>query len=159
MFKLRFSAIPHFTTLHSPFFMFSKIYSLLLVASLALVSTAAQAQRGDQVAATPKMVAPQLLATAAAELTRDMSTRLKLNEAQYIKLYQVNKTRVSQVALINRDYKNDSGALSTKMSELDAQYEQECSRILSPSQLSQLRPEDQPAQPSPTPTGTGNGLG
>ncbi|WP_375416146.1 hypothetical protein [uncultured Hymenobacter sp.] len=139
--------------------MFSNIYPLLLVASLALVSTAAHAQRRDQVAATPNTLAQQPLSTAAAELTRDMSTRLKLNEGQYVKLYQINKTRVNQVALINRDYKNDPGALSTKMSELDSQYQQECSRILTPSQLSQLRPEDQPAQPSPTPTGTGNGLG
>jgi hypothetical protein len=96
-----------------------KFFSLLTVASLALVSTAAHAQSADQVVAAPKMVA-QPLSISAAELTRDMSTRLKLNEGQYIKLYEVNKTRVNQMAQIQRDYRNDPGALSSKLSELDS---------------------------------------
>ena len=44
---------------------------------------------------------------------------------------------------------------AAKIAELEAQYEQECSRILTPSQLSQLQSE----QPATTPTGSGNGLG
>ena len=135
-----------------------KFFSLLTIISLALVSTAAHAQFGDQVVATPTAVAPQLLAVSAAELTREMSTRLQLNEAQFIKLYQVNKTRVSQLAQIERNYKNDPSAFTAKKAELEAQYEQECRRILTPSQLGQLH-EDRPSQPSTTPVGTNNGLG
>ena len=135
-----------------------KFFSLLTVAGLALVSVTAHAQSADQVVAAPRAVSQGPLSISAAELTRDMSTRLKLNEGQYIKLYEVNKTRVNQVAQIERDYRNDPGALSSKMSELEAQYQQACSSILTPSQLSQLH-DATPNQPNNTPTGTGNGVG
>lgn len=138
-----------------------KFFSLLAVASLALASTAARAQRSDQVVAVPTTMAAtaqQPFSLSAAELTRSMSTRLKLNEGQYVKLYQVNKTRVNELGQIERQYKNDPGARATKLSELETQYEQECSRILTPSQLSQLQRDEKPTQPT-TPAGTGNGLG
>lgn len=139
--------------------MSSKFLAFLTAAGLALASTTAQAQRSDQVVAAPRLVAQVSNPTdPAVEMTRDMSIRLKLNEAQYIKLLQVNKTRLTQVAQIERNFKGDPDARTTKLSELDAQYQQECSRILTPSQLSQLH-DEQPAQPGATPTGTGNGLG
>ena len=135
--------------------MSSKFFCLLSVAGLALASTAAQAQVADKAVATPAMtVAQGPLSLSAAELTRDMSFRLRLNEAQYIKLYEVNKTRVNQMARIKRDFSNDESTRSAKMTELDAQYQQECSRILTPSQLSQMQDGKQtpPAQ-------IGNGVG
>ena len=135
--------------------MCSKFFSLLTVAGLALASFSAQAQQTDKVVAAPGINLVQgPLSLSAAELTRDMSTRLKLNEAQYIKLYEINKTRVNQVARIDRDYKNDNGTRDTKMAELEVQYQQECSRILTPSQLSQMQDSksNQPAQ-------SGNGVG
>lgn len=137
-----------------------KFFSLLTSASLALVTTAAHAQRGDQLVAAPvtMMTAQQPFSIPAAEMTRTMSTRLKLNEGQYVKLYQINKTRVNEVAQIERQYKDDPGARATKLSELEAQYEQECSRILTPTQLSQLQRDEKLTQPA-TPAGTGNGLG
>ena len=134
-----------------------KFLSLFAVASLALVSTAAHAQSADQVVAAPRATAQQPLSISAAELTRNMSTRLKLNEGQYIKLYDVNKTRVNQMAQIERDFRDDPTARASKLTELNAQYEQACSSILTPSQLSQLH-EDK-TQPGTTPTGTGNGVG
>ncbi len=134
--------------------MSSKFLSLLTVAGLALAASSAQAQVADKAVASPSTVAQGPLSLTAADLTRDMSTRLKLNEAQYIKLYEVNKTRVNQVAQIQRDFSNDESLRNAKMAELEAQYQQECSRILTPSQLSQLQnnKSTQPAQ-------TGNGVG
>ena len=130
--------------------------SFITVAGLALASTTASAQSADKVADAPQAVVQQ--SSSAAVMTRDMSTRLKLNEGQYIKLYQVNKTRISQLAQIEHNFKNDPSTRSSKISELEAQYEQACSSILTPSQLSQLH-EDKPTQPNTAPVGTGNGVG
>lgn len=135
--------------------MLTKFLSLLAVASLTLVSTA-HAQQSEQAVAAPKMVAQQPFSISAAEMTRDMSLRLKLNEGQYVKLYWVNKTRINEMAQIERQFKNDPGARATKLSELEAQYQQECSRVLTPSQLSQLH-DDKAPQPGTTPTGNGVG--
>jgi bisphosphoglycerate-dependent phosphoglycerate mutase len=135
--------------------MHAKFSSLLTIAGLALATTTAQAQATEQALSAPAVtVAQGPLSLSAAELTRDMSTRLKLNEGQYIKLYGLNKIRVNQVAQIQRDFNNDPSTQSAKMAELDAQYQQECSRILTPSQLSQLQDnkQSQPAQ-------AGNGIG
>jgi hypothetical protein len=85
-----------------------------------------------------------------------MATRLHLNEGQYLKLLPLNRTRLSALSGINREYRNDETSRATKAAELEAQFEQECSRILTPSQLSQLQRE---AQPAATPAATGNGLG
>lgn len=130
--------------------------SLITVVGLALASITASAQSADKVVEAPQVVVQQ--SSSAAVMTRDMSTRLKLNEGQYIKLYEVNKTRISQLAQIEHNFKNDPIVRSSKISELDAQYEQACSSILTPSQLSQLH-EDKPTQPNTMPAGTGNGVG
>ncbi len=94
----------------------------------------------------------------AVALTREMSQRLRLNEVQYMKLLNVNRTKLSSINSIKHLYNNDETMRAQKMSELEAQYEQECSRILTPSQLSQLQ-QQQGTQPSTAPVGTGNGLG
>ena len=89
-------------------------------------------------------------------ITREMTTRLHLNEGQFLKLLPLNRTKIAGMNSINREYRNDEATRAAKAAELEAQYEQECSRILTPSQLSQLQQEHQPAT---APAGSGNGLG
>lgn len=76
------------------------------------------------------------------ELTREMSTRLHLNEGQFVKLLTLNRTRQTRQREIEQATKNDSSARSSQLAELQSQYEQECSRIMSPSQLSQLQQDE-----------------
>ena len=88
--------------------------------------------------------------------TREMATHLHLNEGQYLQLLPLNRTRLSTLNRINREYRADAAARAAKSAELEAQFEQECSRILTPSQLSQLQRD---APPATAPATTGNGLG
>ena len=90
-------------------------------------------------------------------VTREMSNRLQLNESQFLKLLPLNRTRISGMNSINHMYKKDEATRTQKLMELESQFEQECSRILTPSQLSQLQQKEQ--QPTTAPASTGNGLG
>ena len=89
--------------------------------------------------------------------TREMTSRLHLNEGQFLKLLPLNRTKLVGLTSINRMYKSDEVTRAAKAAELEAQYEQECSRILTPSQRSQL--QQQNGQPATAPAGSGNGLG
>lgn len=80
-----------------------------------------------------------------ADQTREMSNRLQLNEGQYIKLYTINRTRLSRQEEIERATTQDLAARTAQLAELQMQYEQECARILTPSQLSQLQQDQSPA--------------
>ncbi len=104
---------------------------------------------------------PQMLskgpAPDAIAVTREMTNRLHLNEGQFLKLLPLNRTKLAGLTSINRMYKNDEAIRAAKAAELEAQYEQECSRILTPSQLSQLQQKTGP--PATAPAGSGNGLG
>lgn len=91
-------------------------------------------------------------APTASEVTREMSTRLQLNEGQYVKLLGLNRTRLARQHEIEQSTASDLPARQNQLGELQAQFEQECSRILSPSQLSQL-------QQSETPPATAGGNG
>ena len=84
--------------------------------------------------------------------TREMSNRLQLNEGQYVKLNSINRIRLARQAEIERTTANDDTARTDQLAELQMQYEQECARILTPSQLSQLQ-QDQ------TQAATTNGQG
>jgi hypothetical protein len=119
---------------------------------LSLASLTAQAQMADRIAEqpTPREASRQEVLTQ----TREMANRLHLNEGQYLKLLPLNRTRLSSLNSINREYRTDAAARAAKAAELEMQFEQECSRILTPSQLSQLQRETQPA-----PATAGNGLG
>lgn len=79
----------------------------------------------------------------ATTITREMTNRLQLNEGQYVKLYSINRTRLSRQQEIERATTKDASARTAQLAELQEQYEQECARILTPSQLSQLQ-QDQP---------------
>jgi len=128
---------------------------LSLALGLSFTSFAAQAQMADRLNPVPAIVRPRA-ATSATEITREMTNRLHLSEAQYIKLLPVNRIRLVRMSNINRQYKSDEPTRLAKLAELEAYYEQECSRILTPSQLSQLQ-LSQP--PSSAPANEGNGLG
>jgi len=110
---------------------------------LLLVATASHAQFTDPAAAAA--------ATAATNMTRDMSTRMQINEGQYIKLYSINRTRLVRQQEIEHAT-TDASARTAQLAELQSQYEQECARILTSSQLSQLQQE-------PSQAATGNGRG
>jgi len=82
------------------------------------------------------------------ELTREMSARLQLNEGQFVRLLTLNRTRQLRQREIEQATKTDLAARTSQLSELQAQYEQECGRIMSPSQLSQLQQDENQATTS-----------
>ncbi len=63
---------------------------------------------------------------------------MRLNESQYIRLRAVNKTRLTRLDEITWQYKDDVAEQHARIGELEAQYEAECRRILTPSQLGML---------------------
>ena len=81
----------------------------------------------------------------ATDLTREMSTRLRLNEGQYVRLLSLNRTRMQRQHEIEQATKSDASARTAQLAELQSQYELECSRLLSPSQLSQLQQDESQA--------------
>ena len=93
----------------------------------------------------------------ALSLTREMANRLGLNEGQFLQLLPLNRTKLAGLDRINAQFRADEATRAAKAAELEAQYEQECGRILTPSQLSQLQQTN--GQPAPVPAATGNGLG
>ena len=131
-------------------------YSTAFLTALCLLvaSLSAKAQMSDRITEqpTPREASRQEVVAQ----TREMANRLHLNEGQYLQLLPLNRTRLSALSGINREYRADAATRAAKQAELEAQFEQECSRILSPSQLSQLQRE---AQPAAAPATTGNGLG
>ncbi len=71
--------------------------------------------------------------------TREMSTRLRLNEGQYVRLLSLNRTLLTRQREIERATPADTAARNNQLAELQNQYELECGRIMSPTQLSQLQ--------------------
>ena len=131
--------------------------SFLVALLMAMGAFSAHAQMADRLSEHPvarKSAGPGPDAVA---VTRDMTTRLHLNEGQFLKLLPLNRTKMARLGSINREYKEDAATRAAKAAELEAQYEQECSRILTPTQLSQLQQEH--SSPAIEPTGSGNGLG
>ncbi|MBC8084198.1 MAG: hypothetical protein H7Z21_13410 [Hymenobacter sp.] len=74
-------------------------------------------------------------------ITRQMCNELRLNEAQYIRLRTVNQLKLVRLDEISWQYKDDVAEQHVRIGELEAQYEAECRRILTPSQLSLLQSE------------------
>ena len=124
----------------------------------ALGSFSAHAQMSDRLSEHPTFArgaSPTKAGDDAVALTREMTNSLRLNEGQFLRLLPVNRTKLVGLKIIHREHRNDEATRAAKIAELEAQYEQECSRILTPSQLSQLQNQ----QPATTPSGSGNGLG
>ncbi|UYZ64169.1 hypothetical protein [Hymenobacter weizhouensis] len=122
------------------------LFTLLLLVGL---STAAQAQMKDRHSERPGTTEPA--PARVDELTRQMSRQLRLNEAQYIQLRAINKVKLARMDEIQWEYQNDPARRNALLMELESQYENECSRILTPSQLTLLREEQKrdsvPTQP------------
>ena len=130
-----------------------KYLASVLIMYFALGALPARAQMADRLSEYPK--ASKLGAEDAVAITREMTNRLHLNEGQFLKLLPLNRTRLTGMHRINRECRNDEATKAARAAELEAQYEQECSRILSPSQLSQL----QQGKSQSAPINLGNGLG
>ncbi len=75
-------------------------------------------------------------------MTRTMSNHMRLNEGQYVKLYSINRVRMTRQHEIERVA--NAAIRTAQLAELQQQYEQECARILTPVQLAQMQQE--PAQ-------------
>lgn len=92
-------------------------------------------------------------------MTRQMSSQLKLSEAQVVRLRAVNKIKLARVDEIKWDYYQDPATRNSKMMELEAQYESECGRILTPTQLSMLQEENKRDAVPTSPTTNDGGVG
>jgi hypothetical protein len=136
-------------------------FSLMKVSLLTLllvlgVLTSASAQKRDRYAELPG--SGEVPAARVAAMTRQMCDRLQLNEAQYIRLKAANRIKLARLEEIQWQYKADPSRVRMLTSELEAQYDAECSRILTPSQLSLLHNEQHDSVPTPAQSGEG-GLG
>jgi hypothetical protein len=107
-----------------------------LIATLLLIGfcSVAYAQRRDQFAERPGDSEP--FAAQVEQLTHTMSQQLRLNEAQIIQMRAANKIKISRAEEIQWQYQHNAEERNARLAELEAQYETECSRILTPSQLS-----------------------
>ncbi|WBA42914.1 hypothetical protein [Hymenobacter canadensis] len=132
----------------------SAAFTLLLFAGLA---SSAAAQKQDRHAELPGIGDPS--AARVEEMTRQMSNTLHLNEAQFIRLRAVNQIKLTRMDEISWQYKDDIAQQRAKLGELEAQYEDECSRILTPSQLSLYRAEQQQDSVPPKADPQEGGLG
>ncbi|WP_426059296.1 hypothetical protein [Hymenobacter sp. B1770] len=124
---------------------------------LTLGSFSAHAQMADRMAEHPTFSMASISKAASDDaiiMTREMTNRLHLNEGQFLYLLPLNRTRLVGLKQINREYRSDNATRAAKIAELEAQYEQACGRILTPSQLSQLQHDIDRSTTAP-----GNGLG
>ncbi|MFC5269830.1 hypothetical protein [Adhaeribacter terreus] len=70
-----------------------------------------------------------------ATVTRSMSANLGLNEMDYIKLKTLNHDNMVKASEINSQYLNDATLREMKISELQADYENQLRAFLSPKQM------------------------
>ncbi|MCB2376916.1 hypothetical protein LGH70_04945 [Hymenobacter sp. BT635] len=131
--------------------------SLLLTLTLLLsLVSAASAQKKDKHAEMPG--SEDVSEARVADLTRQMCNQLHLNEAQYIRLRAANRIKLARLDEIQWQYKDNAQQQHAKIAELEAQYEAECSRILTPSQLSVYRDQQQ-HDSVPQPASNEGGIG
>jgi len=123
--------------------------TLSLLPALLLLAVVSHGQTASIASAGPDPKTSQ----AVTAMTREMSNHLQLNEGQYIKLYSINRTRLARQQEIERATASDASARTTQLAELQGQYEQECARILTPSQLSLMQQD----QTNPATIGNGQG--
>ncbi len=94
--------------------------------------------------------------TSPTELTRAMSIRLQLNEGQYVRLLRINRARLTHQQQIEQATVGNPTARANQLTDLRAQYEQDCGRILTPGQLTLLQ---QPAGGAPATASSPGGKG
>ena len=132
--------------------------ALVVTLLLAGLSTAAHAQMKDRYAERPGTTDPS--AAQVESLTRAMSQQLHLNEAQIIQLRAVNKIKLARIEEIQWQFHDDQPERNARLAELETQYEAECSRILTPSQLSLFHDDKQrDSVPVPPANAADGGLG
>ncbi|MDU0370180.1 hypothetical protein [Hymenobacter endophyticus] len=131
---------------------FMKAFFVLLV--LIGLSFGAQAQMKDRHAERPGP--PEYFSAQAEEVTRLMSDQLHLNEAQIIQMRAINKIKLCRADEIQWQYQDNLAERNAHLAELETQFESECSRILTPSQLSLLR-DDKQLDAAPIPLNTTEG--
>ncbi|SHJ50909.1 hypothetical protein SAMN02745146_3290 [Hymenobacter daecheongensis DSM 21074] len=99
-----------------------------------------------------------VIAAQATDITRPLINKLKLNEAEYVRLRMLHKRWLVGLDDINRHTANPMLRKVEKMG-LESRFEQECQRVLTPSQIGELRldaPHDViPAQPADNQGGLG----
>ena len=111
--------------------------SLIIV--LALASFSAHAQMADRPSEHPNtkniVIWKPSNEEVAVAITREMTNRLHLSEGQFLKLLPLNRTKMADMRGVDQQYRNDEATRAAKTAELEAQFEQERSRILTTSQL------------------------
>ncbi|WP_426491937.1 hypothetical protein [Hymenobacter sp. 102] len=117
----------------------------------------AHAQRQDRFAERPGDAEP--FAAQVEQLTHTMSQQLRLNEAQIIQMRAVNKIKISRAEEIQWQYQHNTAERNARLAELETQYEIECSRILTPSQLSMYHDDKQRDSIAVPVNSTDGGLG
>jgi hypothetical protein len=135
MFVLIFAIFKGKARVYSIFTMFAKLLCGVSTALLLLASSFVQA---GEIGTQPSV----------ADQTRALSNRLHLNEGQYIKIASINRIRVARQAEIERATTQDPSARAAQLEELQMQFEQECARLLTPSQLSLMHQDPGPATSS-----------
>src|SRR5689334_11329186 len=70
-----------------------------------------------------------------ANVTREMSAKLSLNESDYIKLKSLNQEKFSKATEINAMYANDANMRTSKIAELQNSYDSKLKAFLTPAQL------------------------
>ena len=128
---------------------------LLTLLFLGSLSPMAQAQMKEHFAERPEGI--DLTVVQAETLTRQMAVQLQLDEAQVARLLRVNSIRMAQADEIQWQHHENPLLMQQALYELQSHYDKECSRILTPSQLSLMR-EQRPATPAPQSDNEG-GLG
>ena len=92
-------------------------------------------------------------------MTRAMADQLHFNEAQYVQMLATNRLKLIRLDEIQWQYRDNVALQQTKFAELQAQYEAECGRILSPTQLSALHESEQRPEALPKADPTAGGVG
>ena len=92
-------------------------------------------------------------------MTRAMADRLHFSEAQYVRMLATNRLKLIRLDEIQWQYRDNVALQQAKFTELQAQYEAECGRILSPTQLSALHESEQRPEALPKADPTAGGVG
>ena len=68
-------------------------------------------------------------------MTRQIASKVKLSEGQYVKVRKLNLQMLTNVAEIKSEYANDPETLDQRMAEVQMHYEWDMAAILWPNQM------------------------
>ncbi|MBF9224286.1 hypothetical protein [Hymenobacter ruricola] len=89
-------------------------------------------------AAPAEPVMDLALGQRATALTRTFTDRLQLNEGEFVRLRRVHRILLASLDDINIEYAQDPTTRHAKLLELQGYYEQERTRVLTPTQVGRL---------------------